>query len=109
MADLGMLVAMLGMFENQVSLFPNAVFEIEDGEPVLVAQSALAELRFPRDQDGHPSESFDSGYVRERVALSTLVRNKWFTAKQEDGKLKIRLGERAKEIRKGREAQSLMV
>ena len=94
------------MFENQVSLFPNAVFEIEDGEPVLVAQSALAELRFSRDQNGHPSESFDSGYVREREALRTLVRNKWFTATQEDGKLKIRLGERANEIRKGKESKA---
>lgn len=41
MADMAMLAAMLGMFKHQVSLFPNAVFEIEDGEPVLVVLGAL--------------------------------------------------------------------
>jgi hypothetical protein len=70
-----MLAATLGMFGNQVSLFPNAVFEIEDGEPVLVFQGAL-EDRFSRNQNGDSTDSFDSGYVRERVALRTLVRKK---------------------------------
>jgi hypothetical protein len=40
-ADLGMLAAMLGMFENQISLFAKGVFEEEDGEPVLVIQGGV--------------------------------------------------------------------
>ena len=46
-ADTGMLAAMLGMFENQVSLFPNAAFVEEDGEPVLVVQGDADNIRFP--------------------------------------------------------------
>ena len=47
-ADMGMLAAMLGMFENQISLFPNAAFEEEDGEPVLVVQGDADNIRFSR-------------------------------------------------------------
>ena len=42
---------MLGMFENQTSLFPNAAFEEEDGEPVLVVQGDADNARFSRHQN----------------------------------------------------------
>jgi hypothetical protein len=40
-----------------------------------------------------------SGFVREKVALRTLVRNKWFEIDRSAGELRIRLGERAKALR----------
>ena len=70
-ADLGMLVAMLGMFENQTSP-SNAAFEDEDGEPVLVVQGDVDNVRFLRQQNGQPTDHFGSGHVRERVALRAL-------------------------------------
>jgi hypothetical protein len=46
------------------------------------------------------SEDFDSsGYVRDRVALGTLVRNKCLETERVGGELRIRLGEWAKKIR----------
>ena len=103
MADLGMLVAMLGMFENQTSLFPNAAFEDEDGEPVLVVQGDVDNVRFLRQQNGQPTDHFGSGHVRERVALRALVRNEWFEALNTGTHLRIKLGERARKLREGKE------
>jgi hypothetical protein len=48
-ADLGMLAAMLFQFENRVSLFPNARFEDENGEAVLVAQSVEVSASHPAE------------------------------------------------------------
>jgi hypothetical protein len=44
---------------------------------------------------GHP------GFVREKMALRTLVRNKWFEVEPSLGELRIRLGERARALREG--------
>jgi hypothetical protein len=41
--------------------------------------------------------------VRERVALRTLIRNKWFAAEQTGGQLRIKLGERARMVHEGKE------
>jgi hypothetical protein len=38
-ADTGMLAALLGMFENQVSLFPKGVFEEEEGSLCLSSRA----------------------------------------------------------------------
>ena len=66
---------MLGMFENQVSVFPNASIEEEDGEPVLVVQGGVDNIRFPQHQNGNSLDHYGSGHVRERVALQKLARN----------------------------------
>jgi len=42
-----------------------------------------------------------SGFVRERIALGTLLRNKWFEVDGSVGELRIRLGERATKVRQG--------
>ena len=103
-ADMGMLVAMLGMFENQISLFPNAAFEEEDGEPVLVVQGDADNIRFARSQNLQSTDPFtSSGYVRERVAIQKLVRNGWFEVAKAGTGLRIKLGERAKKLREGKE------
>jgi len=72
-ADTGMLVAVLQMFENRTSLFPNGTFEEEDGEPVLVVRCGLVDLRFRNGSNGTSVDSTGSGYVREREALRTLA------------------------------------
>jgi len=103
-ADLGVLTAFLFMFENQVSLITGATFEEEDGETVLVVPGAIGgDVRFQRGANGDALDSSDSGHVRVRVALSACVRNKWFTAEQAGGQLRIKLGERARKVREGKE------
>jgi hypothetical protein len=52
---------------------------------VLVIQGGVDYLRLSPQLNGQPQDQFGSGHVRERVALSTLVRNKWFTATHEGG------------------------
>jgi hypothetical protein len=39
--------------------------------------------------------------VKAPTTLRYLIRNKWLTAEQAEGKLTIRLGERAKKLREG--------
>jgi hypothetical protein len=63
----------------------------------------LEDLRFPRTCNTSGVDEASSGFVRERVALRTLVRNKWFTAEQTGGQLRIKLGERARKVREGKE------
>ena len=104
--DMGMLVAVLGMFENRISLFANGTFEEEDGELVLVVPGFGGDLRLQRGANGDSVNSIDSGHVRVRVVLSTCVRNEWFTAEQAGGQLRIKLGERAKKVREGKEPKT---
>jgi hypothetical protein len=79
------------------------VFEEKDGEPVLVVRGGVDYLRFSPQLDGQPQDQCGSGHVRERVALTALIRNKWFTPTHEGGHMKIRLGERARKVREGKE------
>lgn len=95
-ADLGMLVALLGMFWNERSLFIGGEFTSEDGRPVLVIRED--QLRFPPRLAGDPMTGEASGFVRERHGLKTLTRNKWFEIERSEGNLRIRLGERAKKL-----------
>ncbi len=105
-ADMGMLAAMLGMFENQISLFENAEFEEDNGELVLVVQGDADNIRFSRSQNRQSTDPFtSSGYVRERVALQKLVQNGWFEVSKAGTGLRIKLGERAKKVREGKEAR----
>jgi hypothetical protein len=96
-ADLGMLTALLLMFENQESLFIGGRFETIDGEPVLILREE--QLRFPGSRNNDAMTTGHSGFVREKVALRTLVRNKWFEVDRLAGEMRIRLGERAKKVR----------
>ena len=81
-----------------------AAFEEEDGEPVLVVQGD-ADNRFSRHQNRQSTDpSTSSGYVCERVALRKLVHNSWFEVSGGLGAgLRIKLGERAKKVREGKE------
>lgn len=86
-------------------LIAGASFEEEDGEPVLVVPGAIGgDIRFRGRASGDSLDSTDSGHVRVRVAMSACVRNKWLTAEQAGGELRIRLGERAQKVREGKEA-----
>jgi hypothetical protein len=62
---------------------------------------APSDLRFQGRTNGNSPDSTDS--VRVREALSACVRNKWLTAEQAGGQLRIKLGERAKKVREGKE------
>jgi hypothetical protein len=78
--------------------------EEEDGEPVMVVPGAVGgDLRFQGRTNGNSLDSTDSGHVGVREALSACVRNKWLTAEQAGGQLRIKLGERAKKVREGKE------
>ena len=71
---------------------------------MLVVPGAIGgDVRFQRGANGDSLDSSDSGHVRVRVALSACVRNKWFTAEQAGGQLRIKLGERALKVREGKE------
>jgi len=98
-ADIGLLYALLAMFENRTSLFMGGRFEEQSREPVLILKEE--ELRFPGGRNNDPLLSGHSGYVRERVSLRTLRRTGWFEVEREAGELRIRLGERAKKLREG--------
>ena len=73
---MGILAAMLGMFENRISLFPNAAFEEEDGEPVLVVQGDVDNIRFPRRQN----RSRGSLWAAGKSANAWRYRNSYGTA-----------------------------
>jgi len=74
------------------------------GEPVLVVPGVIGgDIRFQGKANGDSLDSSDSGHVRVRVALSACVRNKWLTAEQAGGQLRIKLGERARTVREGKE------
>ena len=75
-------------------------FETIDGEPVLILRDE--QLRIPRSMNNDAMTSGHSGFVREKMALRTLVRNNWFEVERPAGELRIRLGERAKKIGHGR-------
>jgi hypothetical protein len=61
-------------------------------------------LRFPTGRNAHSEDWDSSGHVRERVALETLVCNKWLEAERAGGELRIKLGEWRRRSEKGPEA-----
>jgi hypothetical protein len=100
---LGALVGLLFSFENRRPIMDGAVFEKRDDELVLVCTGPFDRLRFVHTVN--PNDGMDdfgsSGRVKAQTTLRYLIRNKWLTAKQEEGHLTIRLGERAKKVREG--------
>ena len=94
---------MLGMFENQTSLFPNAAFEEEDGEPVLVVQGD-ADNRFSRHQNRQSTDPSTSSGVRPRTRGATETRPQRLVRgiRGPGCRLWIKLGERAKKVREGK-------
>ena len=102
---LGALAGLLFSFENQKPILYGAVFEERDGELVLVCSEPFDRLRFLRAVN--PNEGRDdfgtSGRVKAQTTLRYLIQNKWLTADQDGGKFTIRLGERARKLREGKE------
>ena len=86
----------------RVGCAPSVGFEEEGGELVLVVHGTIHDLRFRRSCNASTLDDTSSGFVRERAALGTLVRNKWFSADQSGGQLRIKLGERARKVREGK-------
>jgi hypothetical protein len=91
------LSVLLLMFENRESLFIGGRFETIDGDPVLILREE--QLRFPVSMNNDAMTSGHSGFIREKMALRTLVRNKWFEVEWPSGEMRLRLGERAKKVR----------
>jgi hypothetical protein len=101
-----MLVTMVQQFENRTPLIAGATFEEEEAEPVMVVRGAIGgDLRFQGSTNANSLDSTDSGRVRVREALSACVRNKWRTAEQTGGQLRIKLGERPRMVREGKEPE----
>lgn len=100
--DLGLLVGLLGAFENRdSSLLVGARFDDQDGELTLIVPAGTGSgMRFHGMIAGSPLEG-GSGFVRGHQALAVLVRNGWFTVEQTVGDLRIRLGEPARKLREG--------
>jgi hypothetical protein len=99
------LVGLLFSFENQKPILVGAVFEKHDDELVLVCSGPFDLLRFIRTVN--PNEGRDdfgsSGRVKAQPALRYLIQNNWLDATQDGGKFTIKLGERAKRVREGKE------
>ena len=74
--------------------------ETSDGEPELVVRGGRDAFRFRHGANGDPM-LLDSGTVREAAALKTLAQNGWLEGTVEGLELRIRLGPKAKELRKG--------
>jgi hypothetical protein len=71
-------------------------FDGEGTDRALVVPGGVgADLRMHGRIAGSPIED-GFGFVRVRSALAVLQRNKWITAEQTVGELRIRLGERAR-------------
>jgi hypothetical protein len=98
--DLGLLVGLLGAFENRdPSILVDAHFEEQDDEVTLVVPAGTgSQLRFHGMIAGSPLED-GSGFIRGREALAVLVRNRWFEVEQDVQEMRIRLGERALQLR----------
>jgi hypothetical protein len=105
-ADTGMLVTMVQQFENRTPLIAGPTLEEEEAEPVMVVRGAIGgDLRFQGRTNANSLDSTDSSRVRVREALSACVRNKWRTAEQARGQLRIKLGERPRKVREGKEPE----
>ena len=107
-ADVGMLVALLGMWENKsCALIPGSTFvETADGELELVVPGGGANaFRLRNGANGNPMV-LDSGYVRESAALQTLAGSGWLDGTVEGLEIRIRLGEKAKKLREERKARA---
>ena len=95
-ADTGALVSLLLMFANRVSLFPNARFEGEGDDVVLVVTGGLDRLFFPAAMNDDVNAVATSGHVRLGRTLEMFAGNEWFSVKQQGGQVEIRRGQRAR-------------
>ena len=102
---LGALTGLLFSFENQKPILSGAVFEKRDDEFVLVCREPFDQLRFLHSVNPNEGrEDFGtSGRVKAQATLRYLIRNKWLAAEVDGGKVAIRLGERARKLREGKE------
>lgn len=99
--DIGVLVAVLGAFANDdPSVFVGGRFEGKDGDRILFVPGGVgSDLRLFGKIAGSPPED-GSGHVRVREALCALALNEWIEIDQTVGELRIRLGERARNLNK---------
>jgi hypothetical protein len=101
LADVGGLAVLLAMFESRDSfaVVGGRFREDEDGEPVLVVKG-----KFRWNARLNPAERgvvASRGHVEDDV-LDHLARNNWFDVSRAGGDVEIRLGERARRLRRGR-------
>ena len=98
--DVGLLVAVLGAFANDdPSVFVDGRFEGEGDDRALVVPGGVgSDIRLHGKIAGSPIETDTCGHVRVREALRVLARNKWIEVEQTVGELRIRLGERARQL-----------
>ena len=98
-ADVGLLVALLGAFANDdASVFVDGRVEGEGDDRALVVPGGIgADIRLHGRVAGSPIED-GSGFVRVREALRKLALNKWVEVELSVGEFRIRLDERARKI-----------
>jgi len=106
-ADVGMLFAVLGMWENRsTELIPGSSFEeTADGELELVVPGGANAFRLRHGANGNPT-LLDSGTIRESAALQTLASSGWLDGTVEGLEIRIRLGEKAKKLRGERQGRA---
>ena len=84
------------------------MFEQRDEEASSSSVGPFDRLRFTRAVN--PNEGMDdfgtSGRVKAPATLRYLIQNNWFAATQDGGRFTIRLGERAKKLREGKEPEA---
>jgi hypothetical protein len=108
--DLGMLSALLFMFSNRQSLFPSGEFlEEADGEPVLVVATGgrqgfrlAGQINPDREHMG-----IGVGHIHELDSLRTLEKNGFFMTEKSRGELRVRLGEKGRELLREVERQEV--
>jgi hypothetical protein len=95
------------MFENRVPLLAGATFSEEDGDPVLVLSGGLEDVRYLPAVNAFAFDDPGVGQIRDRVALVRLARQKFLELDRSGGTVRIRLGERARKPRKGKQANAV--
>jgi len=98
--DLGLLAALLGMFVNRESLFRSGRFEEVDGELTLIVTTS-GRQQFTLPTEINPDREHlgvGPGRIREKESLKTLRRNGFFDVEERSGEVRIRLGEKGKEL-----------
>jgi hypothetical protein len=96
--DVALLVGILGAFANdEPSIFVGGRFGGEQDDRTLVVPGGIGStLRLHGRIAGDPFD--EAGHIRIRPALATLARNRWIEVERSTAELRIRLGDRAREI-----------
>ena len=100
LADVGVLYALWATFANDSTvLFPGSRFEGEGDDRTLVLPAmAGAEIRTFGRIAGSSVNTGASGHVRPWAAIHTLALNDWVEVERSVSEMRIRLGERARQL-----------